>query len=184
MHDIRHYINIILESDQYPQVASAFEVENMVKEIHSNQEDFNEGNLLHRISRYTDYVLKRIRISNLQQEWAISDDLVNQYSQMDASTAPPIVYDRLGQSIIDGTHRSVVARLSGDKTILAYVGWHADKTWSEDQLDEEFNKKTDPTIQSATQKDGDINRKAADKMVDPKGWFAKPKYSYKTAKSR
>jgi hypothetical protein len=49
----------------------------------------------------------------------------------------------------------------------------------EDEIEEEFNPKTDPTIMSATKKDGNISRKAADKMVDPRNNLAKPKYFYK-----
>ena len=35
-----------------------------------------------------------------------------------------------------------------------------------------------PTIMSATMKNGEINRKIADKMIDPKGYFQQNKNKY------
>jgi hypothetical protein len=46
------------------------------------------------------------------------------------------------------------------------------------EIDEDFNKKSDPTIMSATKRDGNVSRKAADKMVDPRNNLPKPKYFY------
>ena len=174
--DIRHFINIILESQQWPETASAREVEDIVKSIHYDQGDFMEI-ISKKINRYQDYILKKIRLSSLIPDWNMDLNRAKEYAEMHTDV-PPIVYDRLGKSIIDGNHRVEAAKMRGDKTILAYVGLRNNPNWQGD-IEEDFNPKTDPTIMSATKKNGNISRAAADKMVDPRGNFAKPKYYYK-----
>ena len=66
--DIRHFINIILESQQWPETASAREVEDIVKSIHYDQGDFMEI-ISKKINRYQDYILKKIRLSSLIPDW-------------------------------------------------------------------------------------------------------------------
>lgn len=123
---------IIFESNEWPQIASNQEVIDLVRSIHHSPQDFDEGDIEHRIDKYSDYILKRIRVSKLTSVWNTNDDSASQFAKMDSKTAPPIVYDRLSREIIDGTHRLEAAKLRGDKTILAYVGYHVDKDWNDD----------------------------------------------------
>jgi hypothetical protein len=107
----------------YPPELDAPDILDYVKEIHHNMsgEDFAEGNLTDRIYYFDNYELKMLPISKIRLEWATDWSEIERYAQMD-TPFPPIVYDPVHRSIIDGTHRVKAALERGDETILAYVG--------------------------------------------------------------
>jgi uncharacterized ParB-like nuclease family protein len=101
---------------------------NDVMAIHRNPDDFDDGDLSSRISKYAPYELQEIAIDNLNlDEWEVRDDLVDDMKNQYESNHdyPPIVVgiDRNGiYTIIDGIHRANALDQLGIQTIKAYVG--------------------------------------------------------------
>lgn len=101
---------------------TSYEAFNYVQSLHSNPEDFAEGDLADRIEKNNRYSLTEIPVSKLNaDEFTVYPDQVASYAKQPALTSPPILIDRRG-SIIDGVQRVNAAKVRGDKTILAYVG--------------------------------------------------------------
>lgn len=113
----------INESVAYPAEASCSEIYDMVYELHGPY-DFEEGDITKRIERFDRYILQTLELSEINyQQWTVSDSLIDEYSaKLADGEAPPIVYDAISRSIIDGTHRAQAAVRAGRTTILAYVG--------------------------------------------------------------
>lgn len=107
-----------------------------VTQMHHTPEDLDEGDLSDRIYRFGRYKLTKIPISLLDlDEWAYDEYKGKQMAAMPVDTMPPIVFDPINQSIIDGTHRANVRASTGDTTILAYVG--VPETYYESDNDED-----------------------------------------------
>jgi hypothetical protein len=109
----------------------------IVKKIHHTENDFVEGNLVNRIWRFEFYVLEWVPIAMLNlNQWDVDDELVAQYAAMKGQY-PPIIYDEIDESIIDGVHRARAADLRGDQYVLAYYGNAADENpdWIDDEED-------------------------------------------------
>jgi hypothetical protein len=72
---------------------------------------------------HSKFILKEIPLDSTEVKWVDFvchyNSAVN-YSKL-TTPAPPIVVDFEG-NIIDGEHRSLAAKLRGDKTIKAYIG--------------------------------------------------------------
>jgi len=98
----------------------------LAKKIHRNYDDFGEGDLSDRIFWFDQYKLTNLPLSKLDlDEWDVDEDLVADHVaeiMKSRHTMPPIVYDPVEGSIIDGIHRAnAYAKLEYD-TIPAYVG--------------------------------------------------------------
>lgn len=122
---MRNFITIVEEANKYPTKIETGELVDLVKEIHHSSHDFEEGNLYDRIWQFYSYDLKMLPVSSLQaEEWDRDDDVVDEYtSRLTAGEIPPpILYDPVNDSIIDGTHRLAAAIAAGQSTIAAYVG--------------------------------------------------------------
>lgn len=98
----------------------------LVRGIHYQEDDFDEGNLGDMIEEYENYELIEVNVSDLHDVFAMIDDyLVFEYSDMDISTMPPIVlghFDNGEYLILDGNHRITVLRNLGIETVKAFVG--------------------------------------------------------------
>ena len=96
-----------------------------VKALHSNQEDFESGDLISRIESCSYFTLEEVAITDIDDnEFASDDDLVKEYADKESSF-PAIVLQKYGEgdfSIIDGTHRVKSAKLKGQLKMLAYIG--------------------------------------------------------------
>lgn len=117
---------------------NARDVQDLVVAIHRDELDFNEGDLLHRIWRFRRYELKRLPIAHLNLgEWRLDKARVADFLAMDPSTMPPIVFDPLDRSIIDGAHRANACAQRGHSDIAAYVGSpeQVDPDWTRDPDD-------------------------------------------------
>jgi len=120
---MRQFINI-MESSEYPHVIETYDLLRVVAEIHHSPEDLEDGNLSQRLWKFHQYVLEEIPLSDLNpHEFAVDDRLAKDYFElyMRGEAAPPIVYDSVGHSIIDGTHRVRAAIDANLDTILGYV---------------------------------------------------------------
>ena len=102
-----------------------------VRRLHPSQDDLQHGDIIHRIERFRAYELRQLAVAELKlAEWAISEELVAEYA-VRTELAPPIVYDPIAGSIIDGTHRANAAYLRGEAVIAAYVGVDPDPDWDD-----------------------------------------------------
>jgi hypothetical protein len=130
-------IRELLCEAEYPASAATAYIVELVKRIHSNTPDFEQGNLVNRIWRFRQYILQPFPVNQLNpHEWDVGEDIVSQYARMSPDTSPPIVYDPIARSIIDGVHRVAAAAQRGDQSVLAYVGADPDPNWSDEDGEE------------------------------------------------
>lgn len=97
----------------------------IVQDMHHSPEDFHEGNIDERINAYDSYALEKLVLADINlDEWNLDALMVQEYAQniKNGQVAPPIVYDPVEESIIDGAHRANAAYLAGQTFIMAYVG--------------------------------------------------------------
>lgn len=122
---------------------------------HREPNDFVEGDIGDRIYWFDDYKLTSLPISNLNlDEHYVDDDLVDDYIEHikdSPKTMPPIVYDPIAKSIIDGIHRANAYAKLGYESIPAYVGLTKSNSYGEREQElEEYNiRKTKKFIQRA-----------------------------------
>lgn len=124
--DVRSAVSGLHESrDTYPARVDANFIEQYIRKMHEyngNYYGFEEDDdLLDRIHEFDHYELKTLNLEDVNRRWATEPDTVDNYSSRETDF-PPIVYDPIGKSIIDGSHRTEAAIARDDKTIRAYVG--------------------------------------------------------------
>lgn len=128
---------ILGENTNYPKSVPASFIIKLINNIHHTPEDLASGDLSNRVWRFRRYKLSQLPISNINVEWNIDQNSINDFTMMPVSTQPPIVFDSVDHSVIDGTHRVAATKLRGDQLILAYVGIDPDPEWSEYSEDED-----------------------------------------------
>lgn len=120
--------------------SDASEVMNIVNKIHRNKADFAEGDLTDRIYWFNEYELGNLPIKELNlSEFDIDEELVKSFMQkikQNSSQMPPIVFDPVSGSIIDGIHRANACARLGMKSIPAYVGITQSDSYGERDLQE------------------------------------------------
>ena len=128
---------------------------NQVKEIHREFRDIEEGDLPDRIYWFDEYKTSLIPLSQIDlNEFEVDEDLVEDYIEYikdSPKTMPPIVYDPVAGSVIDGMHRANAYARLGYDSIPAYVGLTKSSSYGEREQDlEEYNiRKTKKFIQRA-----------------------------------
>lgn len=99
---------------------------NQVKDIHREFRDIEEGDLPDRIYWFDEYKTTQLPLSQINlDEFYVDEDLVEDYIDYikdSPNTMPPIVYDPIAKSVIDGMHRANAYARLGYETIPAYVG--------------------------------------------------------------
>jgi hypothetical protein len=119
---------------EWPPVADSVSIAAKIRQIHASPQDFEEGDLLSRIHRYSSFSLKLIAVTDYDPtQFALCDKTVKEYSA-NTNTAPPIVVDPESSSVIDGCHRLAAAIDRGDSHIWAYVGEVLDPDWDPDEI--------------------------------------------------
>jgi hypothetical protein len=119
------------------------EVLGMVASIHQREEDLWEGNLAHRLDKFTHYVVGTIPLLDIDlTEWGLDEHLVGEFAEKPSETCPLIVYDAVDRSMIDGIHRSNAAAKRGESEVKALIGLaeYLNPDWIEspdDELDED-----------------------------------------------
>ncbi len=101
------------------------EIVDIVYSLHTREEDFEEGDLIERIKSFPFYELKNIPLSSLDTDEFMTDaELVDKYAEEIRLNPdyPPIVFDPINSSIIDGMHRVQSLEQLGHDTVRAYVG--------------------------------------------------------------
>jgi hypothetical protein len=112
----------LFPNTNYPASMYAGDVEDLVREIHHREEDFDEGDIVDRIYACGSYRLTLLPIADIDlEEFYVDEDLVETFTKKN-EPMPPIIFDETYKSLIDGIHRAKAADRRGQKTILAYVG--------------------------------------------------------------
>lgn len=106
-----------------------------VVRLHGRPQDLDEGDLLHRLDRFDFFVKKSIPMADIDlNEFALCKETVLDYVKIyhENSSYPPIVFDAIDNSMIDGLHRANALNLLGITHVEAYVGIekYADPHWS------------------------------------------------------
>jgi hypothetical protein len=125
--------------DDPVKLIQSHEVLDLVASIHEREEDLSEGDLAHRLDKFTHYVVGAIPLSDIDlSEWGVDDERIMEFADLPSETRPPIVFDAVDRSIIDGIHRSNAAAKRGEVQIAALIGLeeHLNPDWTED-LDSE-----------------------------------------------
>lgn len=109
-----------------------------VMRLHGRPQDLEEGDLLHRLNRFNFFVKGNVPISSIDlEEFSIDEDKVLEFMDLIRadSPTPPVVFDSVSNSMIDGFHRSVAHARLGLTSISAYVGLaeHMDVDWRESE---------------------------------------------------
>jgi hypothetical protein len=77
---------------------------------------------LNHLKRFNFYVLGRIPMAMINfEDWELEDDRAEASSKHETSP-PPIIWDELDETIIDGVSRALAADRGGYDSILAYIG--------------------------------------------------------------
>jgi len=134
-----------LKEDGVVESVDAHTIYSNVQSGHREPDDFIEGDIGDRIYWFDDYKLSSLPISNLNlDEHYVDEDLVDDYIEhikYSPKTMPPIVYDPIAKSIIDGIHRANAYAKLGYETIPAYVGLTKSDSYGEresDNIEEEI----------------------------------------------
>lgn len=99
-----------------------------IKSIHSKQRDFDDGDLVDRLSQFNAFEVRKLVIAELDaDEFLVDEELVDQYvAKISAGEiSPPIIYDEVNASMIDGIHRLNALKKSGALFIESWVGTEA-----------------------------------------------------------
>jgi len=115
------------ESIKIGDIKDDYNVLMYVQDIHSNSEDFEEGDLAERISEFSSYIVKEIPIKDIDiNEFYIDEDVVEEYEEeYKIHRSYPIIV--LGEKwnstwgIIDGTHRVNALNNLGLETVICFV---------------------------------------------------------------
>ncbi len=111
--------------DEENNLVSSDEIVDIVMSLHTREEDFEDGDLIERIKYFPFYELKNVPLSSLDtDEFMTDDELVDKYAEEIKLNPdyPPIVFDPVNSSIIDGMHRVQSLEQLGYDTVRAYVG--------------------------------------------------------------
>ena len=93
------------------ETVSSTNVYNYIYSLHTNVEDFEDGDITERIYQFSTYVMKEIYLTDISfDEFYFDEDVVDEYEEElnKKGSYPPIVlgYHYNKWEIIDGTHRS------------------------------------------------------------------------------
>lgn len=122
-----------------------------VTRLHGRPQDFQDGDLFHRLDRFNIFVKQSIQLSDIDlKEFDLCEETVLEFMEMYRATGtyPPIVFDAVSQSMIDGLHRANALARLGLTQIDSLVGvqQHVDPNWwpaGDDESDDESSSEDD-----------------------------------------
>lgn len=133
MNNDKRLVLVSNPSKDYPPIVDSIFIRKFIQKIHSNECDFEEGNLLERIEEYSGkkFVLCEVDLKDIDYGYYyVDEDMVDEYLDEPLDTMPPIILDTpisyQGEPLekfplIDGTHRCHVLKKMGLSNIRAYV---------------------------------------------------------------
>ena len=136
---MREFMQIVESLSDWPQTIDGNTLSRKIEAdaLHHTPEDFDYGDLVHNITSFGRYELKRVPVESLKLGiYTIHDDIVDEYAALDPKTQPPIVLNPIHNLVIDGNHRANAAVKRGDTEILAYVGDPATYSPPDDENDD------------------------------------------------
>lgn len=95
-----------------------------IANLHSrdNVYDEEECDIGARVYQYNYFILEEVSVDEIDSDlWSHCEDTVDKYAEMN-TPIPAIVLNDDRSTIIDGTHRVMVAKKKGLKTIQAFIG--------------------------------------------------------------
>lgn len=102
------------------------EVTKFAESIHYSKKDFEEGDIVERIERFSTYELREINVKDLEDPCHyIDEDLIKEYKQKNINEIPPIIvgyYHNGSFMTIDGGHRTTILKELNREKTLAFVG--------------------------------------------------------------
>lgn len=94
--------------------------------IHSNPQDFEEGDLLDRVASFGTYQKSLLDLDTVDlDEFALCDVTIEEYRLLYVASAgqgPELIYDPVNGSMIDGLHRANACRRAGFRYHEAFIG--------------------------------------------------------------
>ena len=102
------------------------EVINFAESIHYSERDFDEGDIIERIEKFSTYELREINVKDLEDPCHyIDEDLIQEYMQKSINEMPPLIlgyYRDNSFMTIDGGHRTAILKELNKQKALAFVG--------------------------------------------------------------
>ena len=146
---------------------------NQVKDIHREFSDIEEGDLPDRIYWFDEYKKSELPLSKINlDEFYVDEDLVEDYIEYikdSPKTMPPIVYDPIAGSVIDGMHRANAYARLGYETIPAYVGLTKSSSYGERESDNIDETVEEPVIEASPDT---LEGSFTPDLVESKTWLA------------
>jgi len=88
------------------------EVVKFTESIHYSKKDFEEGDIVERIGKFSTYELREINVEKLEDPCHyIDEELIQEYKQKNVNEIPPLIlgyYHNGSFMTIDGDHRTTV----------------------------------------------------------------------------
>lgn len=125
-------------------------VDHVVK-LHTRPQDFEEGDLLRRLDRFTVYVAKPIHLALIDfRESPVFEDKVQECMRLylETKSYPRLVFDEIDGSMLDGLHRAHALYRCGLKVVDAFVGTgeNVNPNWTEPDLEEDAEDSSEEEI--------------------------------------
>lgn len=102
------------------------EVIEFAESIHYSKKDFEEGDIVDRLERFSTYELREISVKDLEDPCHyIDEELIEEYKQKDINKIPPVIlgyYQDGSFMTIDGGHRTTILKQFHIEKALAFVG--------------------------------------------------------------
>lgn len=102
------------------------EVIEFAESIHYSKKDFEEGDIVERIERFSTYELREINVKDLEGPCHyIDEELTQEYKQKNINEIPPLIlgyYHDDSFMTIDGGHRTIILKDLHRQKALAFVG--------------------------------------------------------------
>ena len=118
-------MNLVETTEGWPEDITPLDLLQRVKSFHHTPEDLSDGDLSDRIWAYSRYYLRQVDVHSIRSdEWTVHNDMVTDYADKFSrgEIPPPIIYDPVNDSLIDGTHRLNAAIAAGEEKVIAYIG--------------------------------------------------------------
>lgn len=122
-----------ISDEKYPLATTRRFIKNLLLDIHQNENDFEEGNLLERIDDFIGYNFRLCEVNLKDINYSgfyVDEDVVEEYMDEPLDTMPPIIVDiPLSETnhslekfpIIDGVHRCHTLEKMNIFKVKAYI---------------------------------------------------------------
>lgn len=152
----------------WPQRISEPDLYVWVEKNHHTHDDFIDGDIAQRLEQFEYYDLAEININTLDSdEFDWDEDVAQEYAEL-PTDIPPIIYDPVINSIIDGTHRLNAAIMRGDEKVLAYIGDKSTYRKIEEHINNSMRKYIEIINESEIVNENDIDPLMAQQILDHK----------------